>query len=124
MQRFNDKVVLVTGGSSGIGLAAATALANEGASVIVTGRDPAALESARSRIGSSARSLVSDATRQSDIAALADNIASTEGRLDAVFINAGSAAPAPFEAIQGDNLDAMIDVHVKGPSSCSSRWRR
>ncbi len=61
MQRFNDKVVLVTGGSSGIGLAAATALANEGASVIVTGRDPAALESARSRIGSSARSLVSDA---------------------------------------------------------------
>jgi NAD(P)-dependent dehydrogenase (short-subunit alcohol dehydrogenase family) len=115
MNRFQDKNVLVTGGSSGIGLAAAVAFAAEGAHLIVTGRDPAALADARERLGDSARTVISDASRLADIDALVADITATEGHLDSVFVNAGSAALAPFGGIAEASLDDMVDVHVKGP---------
>jgi NAD(P)-dependent dehydrogenase (short-subunit alcohol dehydrogenase family) len=115
MNRFQDKNVLVTGGSSGIGLAAAVAFAAEGAHLIVTGRDPAALADARERLGDSARTVISDASRLADIDALVADITATEGHLDSVFVNAGSTALAPFGGIAEASLDDMVDVHVKGP---------
>ena len=65
MNRFNNKTILVTGGSSGIGLAAARAFAAEGARVIITGRDAAALEQAKAALGADAVALVNDGGRES-----------------------------------------------------------
>ncbi len=115
MNRFQDKNVLVTGGSSGIGLAAAVSFAAEGAHLIITGRDEVALAEARERLGNSARTISSDASRLTDIDILVADIRATEGHLDTVFVNAGSAAPAPFDGIVEASLDDMVDVHVKGP---------
>jgi NAD(P)-dependent dehydrogenase (short-subunit alcohol dehydrogenase family) len=115
MNRFQDRIVLVTGGSSGIGLAAAAAFATEGAHVIITGRDSEALTRAAKEIGSSARAIRSDASSLADLGTLVADIAAAESRIDTLFVNAGSTVPAPMEAVSADTFDAMIDVHVKGP---------
>lgn len=115
MNRFQGKNVLVTGGSSGIGLVAAVAFAEEGAHLIVTGRDPVSLTEARKKLGNAARTIVSDASKLADIDALVADITASEGHLDTVFVNAGSAAPTPFGAVIEAGLDDMLDVHVKGP---------
>jgi len=115
MNRFNDKVVVVTGGNSGIGLAAATAFANEGAQVIITGRDQVTLEVAEKTIGAGARAVRSDAGNVDEVRSLAREIASRTGRVDSLFINAGFATPAPLEAVEESAFDALFDVHIKGP---------
>lgn len=115
MNRFQDRIVLITGGSSGIGLAAATAFAREGAHVIITGRDGEALALAEKMIGSSARAIRSDASNLAELGTLVADIASTESRVDTLFVNAGSTVPTPMEAVSAGTFDAMIDVHVKGP---------
>jgi len=113
MNRFEDKVVVVTGGNSGIGLSAATAFAREGAQVIITGRDPATLGIAEKTIGATA--MRSDASSVDEVRTLARDIASSVGRVDSVFVNAGFAAPAPLEAVDESAFDALFDVHAKGP---------
>jgi NAD(P)-dependent dehydrogenase (short-subunit alcohol dehydrogenase family) len=115
MNRFEDKVVVVTGGNSGIGLAAATAFAREGAQVIITGRDPATLDVAEKTIGAGAKAMRSDASNVDEIRTLARDVASSAGRVDSVFVNAGFAAPAPLEAVDESAFDALFDVHAKGP---------
>lgn len=113
MNRFEDKVVVVTGGNSGIGLAAATAFAREGAQVIITGRDQATLEITEKTIGATA--MRSDASNVEEVRTLARDLASSVGRVDSVFVNAGFAAPAPLEAVDETAFDALFDVHAKGP---------
>lgn len=113
MNRFEDKVVVVTGGNSGIGLSAATAFAREGAQVIITGRDPATLGIAEKTIG--AMAMRSDASSVDEVRTLARDIASSVGRVDSVFVNAGFASPAPLDAVDESAFDALFDVHAKGP---------
>jgi NAD(P)-dependent dehydrogenase (short-subunit alcohol dehydrogenase family) len=114
MNRFENKSVLVTGGASGIGLAAAQAFAAEGAHVIITGRDAAALERAKAVIGSKTLAIRNDAA---DIAAakdLASTIAREDIRLDAIFLNAGIAKFASLADADEALWDQTFDTNVKG----------
>jgi NAD(P)-dependent dehydrogenase (short-subunit alcohol dehydrogenase family) len=114
MQRFANKTVLVTGGNSGIGLATAIQFANEGARVIITGRDQATLEIARDQLGAGAIALKSDQGDNKGAKLLAQALAEQDITLDAVFINAGVARFAPLEQVDEALWDQSFDINVKG----------
>lgn len=114
MNRFANKSILVTGGSSGIGLAAAKAFAAEGARVIITGRDGKALSEALSQLGPNAIALRNDAGSVAQARQLASDLAAQSIKLDAVFINAGSAKFAPFADVDEALWDQSFDTNVKG----------
>ncbi|MEV6562852.1 SDR family oxidoreductase [Nocardia sp. NPDC051756] len=112
MGNFDGKRALVTGGSNGIGLSIARLLAADGARVMVTGRQEAALETA-SKEGLIA--VRSDATAKADIDVLAGQVEETFGQLDAVFLNAGITGHASFEATTEQMYDAIFATNTKGP---------
>ncbi len=114
MTRFQNKTVLVTGGASGIGLASAQAFAAEGARVIITGRERAALDTARVTLGEDALAFVSDAGSTAAARALAAQLREADLRLDAVFINAGTAKFALLENTDEALWDQTFDTNVKG----------
>lgn len=114
MNRFEGKSVLVTGGSSGIGLAAAQAFVAEGARVIITGRDSAALAEAKAVLGNKAIALRNDAGVVAEAKELAAALTSQEIRLDAVFINAGIAKFAPLPDVDEALWNQGFDTNVKG----------
>lgn len=114
MKRFEGKSVLVTGGSSGIGLAAAHAFTNEGAQVVVTGRDEAALHQAKLALGPTAIALRNDASSLAGARELAAALGARDVKLDAVFVNAGVAKFAPFQDVDGAVWDQVFDTNVKG----------
>jgi NAD(P)-dependent dehydrogenase (short-subunit alcohol dehydrogenase family) len=114
MERFIGKTVLVTGGNSGIGLAAARAFAAEGARVVITGRDVAALEKARAELGSTAIALVNDAAVPGAAKELARALHERSITLSAVFLNAGVAKLAPMAEVTEALWDEIFNVNVKG----------
>jgi NAD(P)-dependent dehydrogenase (short-subunit alcohol dehydrogenase family) len=114
MKRFANKTVLVTGGNSGIGLAAAQQFANEGARVVITGRDQAKLDEAREQLGSGAIAIVSDAGDSKSAAALGAKLGALGLTLDAVFINAGVAKFSPLAGVDDAFWDEMFNINVKG----------
>ncbi|MES2129225.1 MAG: SDR family oxidoreductase [Pseudomonadota bacterium] len=114
MKRYDNKTVLVTGGNSGIGLATALQFAQEGARVIITGREQATLDQAKALLGAASIALQND---QGDIQAaklLAATLKEQGITLDAVFINAGVAKFAPFSDIDETLWDQTFNVNVKG----------
>lgn len=114
MNRFQGKTVLVTGGNSGIGLAAAQAFAKEGARVVITGRDAAALETARATLGDRAIAIRNETGTVAAARELTRQLQEADVRLDAVFINAGMAKLAPFPEIDEALWDATFNANVKG----------
>jgi NAD(P)-dependent dehydrogenase (short-subunit alcohol dehydrogenase family) len=113
-KRFEDKVVVITGGSDGIGLASAKLFAAEGALVYITGRRQALLEEAVSQIGPSAVGVQGDVTNLADLARLYEHIERDHGKVDVVFANAGMHEPVPLEAIEEAHFDATFGLNVKG----------
>ncbi|MEJ0099279.1 MAG: SDR family oxidoreductase [Pseudomonadota bacterium] len=113
-QRFENKVVLVFGGNSGIGLAAARDFAAEGALVVITGRDAQTLEAAAKELGSNALAIRSDI---SDLAALDDvyaQVRARHGRLDVLFVNAGIGGFVPIAAVTPQFWDSVQSVNLRG----------
>lgn len=115
MNRFEGKIALITGGTTGIGLATARLFINEGARVIVTGRAPATIKSAQAELGENAIVVRSDATSFSDMDTLAALVKETFGKLDVLFVNAGYGQWVPFEQVTEEVYDEMLNLNAKGP---------
>lgn len=114
MTRLQGKTALITGGSSGIGLATARLFQAEGARVAVTGRDPAGLAAARAALGPEALVLASDAGSLTGLDALFAEVQQHFGRLDILFLNAGISAALPLEHAAEAQFDEIMRVNVKG----------
>lgn len=114
MNRFEGKTVLVTGGNSGIGLAAAQAFVQEGARVVITGRDAAALEAARATLGGNTIAIRNETGTVAAARELARQLTEAGVRLDAVFINAGMAKFASLADVDEALWDATFNANVKG----------
>ena len=112
--RFEGQVVLVTGGNSGLGLASAKAFADEGAEVVISGRDRAKLDAAVAEIGTRAIGIVADVSRVPDIAALMREIESRKGRIDVLFANAGIARFASIDSVTEADWDGLMGTNLKG----------
>lgn len=113
MSRLQQKIAVITGGNSGIGLATAKAWAAEGAQVIITGRNPETLAGAANEIGGGTITVVGDLRESETRAALVDAVKENGGQVHALFANAGIAAPSPFEAADEAHFDAIFDTNVK-----------
>lgn len=97
--RFNNKVVVVTGGSSGIGLATAKAFSAEGAFVFITGRRQEALDAAIKQIGGRVTAVRGDMSKLADIDRLYDTVQQKHAQIDVLFANAGGGDMLPLGAI-------------------------
>jgi NAD(P)-dependent dehydrogenase (short-subunit alcohol dehydrogenase family) len=114
MGKLDGKIALITGGSTGIGLATAKLFQQEGAQVILTGRNAEAIDAAQKELGPSAIAIVSDTSRLQEINSLMDVIRQKFGRIDILFANAGIAKFQPFGEIQEATFDEHFDINVKG----------
>ncbi|WP_433158845.1 SDR family NAD(P)-dependent oxidoreductase [Kribbella sp. CA-247076] len=114
--RFADKVALVTGGSSGMGLAAARRLLTEGAQVVITGRDKTRLDAAAAGLGAPNRvvAVPGDTASLTDLDTLATTVRDRFGRLDVLFANGGVAAFEPAGQTNEAEFDRVVDINFKG----------
>jgi NAD(P)-dependent dehydrogenase (short-subunit alcohol dehydrogenase family) len=112
--KFENKVVVVTGGTSGIGLATAKAFAEAGASVFITGRRQVALDTAVKQIGGRITGVQGDMAVLADIDRLYDAVQQKHAQIDVVFANAGGGELAPLGTITEAHYQATFDSNVKG----------
>ena len=114
MARMNGKVALVVGGAKGIGLAVARRLAEEGASVFLTGRHAGEVEAAAAEVGRGARGLVADAGAPGDLLRVMETLRQERGRVDALVLNAGISEPATLADETPGHFDRHFAINVRG----------
>ncbi|MCC9263466.1 SDR family NAD(P)-dependent oxidoreductase [Bacillus velezensis] len=114
MGKFEGKIALVTGGTSGIGLAAAQKFVNEGAYVYITGRRQNELDKAVNQIGMNVTGVQGDISKLEDLDKLYDMIKQEKGKLDILFANAGTGSFLPLGEITEEQVDRTFDINVKG----------
>src|SRR6266403_4340580 len=114
MGKLEEKIALITGGNSGIGLATAKQFVNEGAYVFITGRRDPELAGAVKEIGRNVTGVQGDVSNLGDLDRLFAQIKQEKGRLDIVFANAGAAKYGPFGAITEELFDSIFDINVRG----------
>src|SRR5437588_6627979 len=113
MGRLQGKVAVITGGSTGIGLAAAKLFVREGAYVFITGRRHKELDEAVKAIGSNVTGIQGDVAKLADLDRLYQAV-KAKGRIDVVFANAGVAEFAPPGSITEEHVDKLFNINVKG----------
>jgi NAD(P)-dependent dehydrogenase (short-subunit alcohol dehydrogenase family) len=114
MKKLENKVAVITGGSSGIGLATAKRFVEEGAHVVITGRREKELEEAAALIGRNVTTVVGDVSRLDDLDRLYAVVKEKHGHIDILFANAGAGTIAPLEMATEAHFDQTFDVNVKG----------
>jgi len=114
MGKLQGKIALVTGGTSGIGLATAKRFVSEGAYVFITGRREAELAAAIKEVGNDVTAIRGDVSNLGDLDRLFAQIKQEKGRLDIVFANAGAARYAPLGSISEELYDSIFNINVKG----------
>jgi NAD(P)-dependent dehydrogenase (short-subunit alcohol dehydrogenase family) len=112
--KLDDKVAVITGGNSGIGLATAKRFVAEGAYVFITGRRQPELDVAVEEIGANVAGVQGDVAKLADLDRLYDTVKAKKGRIDILFANAGSAEFAPLGEITEQHFDRIFDANVKG----------
>ncbi|WP_434425928.1 SDR family NAD(P)-dependent oxidoreductase [Nannocystis pusilla] len=113
-KQLEGKVAIVTGGSSGIGLAIARRFRDEGAHVFITGRRADELETARAALGADVRAVQGDVSNSEDVDRLYATARSERGRVDIVVTNAGIVEQAPLSDATAAHYEKMFDVNVRG----------
>ena len=114
MKKLDGKVVLITGGTSGIGAATATLFRDEGAAVVATGSSAASVEAAQAQMPG-IQFITSDAGDPAAAKTLVEHVRATKGRLDVVFANAGTNRLAPIEDVDEATFDLLLGLTLRGP---------
>jgi NAD(P)-dependent dehydrogenase (short-subunit alcohol dehydrogenase family) len=114
MPALQGKIAVITGGSSGIGLAAAKRFVKEGPYVFITGRRQAELDKAVAEIGSNVTAVQGDASNLDDLDRLYKEVAAKKGKLDVLFANAGFVEPKPTSAVTPEHYDKTFDINARG----------
>src|ERR1700675_2585235 len=114
MKRFEGKVAVVTGGNSGIGLATAKRLQEEGARVAISGRSKKTLDEAVKAIGNGVVAVQSDVAKLTDIDKLYAQVSQKLGKIDVLFVNAGVGKFVPLAETSESTFDEIFDINIKG----------
>src|ERR1700731_2617660 len=113
-KKLEGKVAVITGGTEGIGLAAAKLFVKEGAYVFITGRRQKELDAAVKTIGSDVSGVQGDVAKLADLDRLYETVAKAKGQIDVVFANAGVGEFVPFGAVTEEHFDKLFNINVRG----------
>ncbi|WP_282085837.1 SDR family NAD(P)-dependent oxidoreductase [Aquimarina algiphila] len=115
MKKLQDKVAVITGANSGIGLATAKLYLQEGAKVVISGRRQEALDEVSAELEGDFITIKADVSKAEDNKRLIEESTAKYGKIDILFLNAGIAPPTPTNEITEEHYDTLFNTNVKGP---------
>tara|TARA_R110002051_G_scaffold117009_4_gene190637 strand:- start:9480 stop:10229 length:750 start_codon:yes stop_codon:yes gene_type:complete len=116
MNKFENKVVVISGGNSGIGLETVKGFLDQGAKVVFSGRRQEALDAVSSKLNGNFKAVLADQAKIDDNKKLVDAAINAYGKIDVLFVNAGVAYFTPAEQIDENHFDSQFNINVKGPA--------